>query len=163
MVINHIAIVGVGSIGRRHLKILRDLRPELEITLVRSGIGKNFNEIDLADRVVLSIEEAIALNIQAAIISSPATKHIEQALVLANAGIHLLVEKPISHNSKNLKELQNLIIEENIVFLIGYIFRYEPAANKFSDLLQQEDIGRILHARIESGSYLPDWRPNQNY
>ncbi len=163
MVINHIAIVGVGSIGRRHLKILRDLRPELEITLVRSGIGKDFNEIDLADRVVFSIEEAIALNIQAAIISSPATKHIEQALVLANAGIHLLVEKPISHNSKNLKELQNLIIEENIVFLIGYIFRYEPAANKFSDLLQQEDIGRILHARIESGSYLPDWRPNQNY
>ena len=95
MAINHIAIVGVGSIGRRHLKILRDLRPELEITLVRSGIGKNFNEIDLADRVVFSIEEAIALNIQAAIISSPATKHIEQALVLANAGIHLLVRSPI--------------------------------------------------------------------
>jgi predicted dehydrogenase len=163
MAINHIAIVGVGSIGCRHLKILRDLRPDIEITLVRSGIGKLYDEISLANRVVSSLEEAIALNIQAAIISSPASKHIEQALVLADAGIHLLVEKPISHDSKNLKELQNLVIEKKIVFLIGYIFRYEPAANKFSNLLKQEATGQILHARIESGSYLPDWRPNQNY
>ena len=42
--IQHIAVIGLGSIGRRHVRILKRLRPELEITLVRSGKGQTWPE-----------------------------------------------------------------------------------------------------------------------
>ena len=42
--IKTVLVVGLGSIGRRHLRLIRELRPELEITLVRSGIGTSWPE-----------------------------------------------------------------------------------------------------------------------
>ena len=47
--------------------------------------------------------------------------------------------------------------------LIGYVLRYTPGAQRFNQWLTGGSIGEILHGRIECGSYLPDWRPAQDY
>jgi len=161
--IQHIAIVGLGSIGRRHLRLIRVLRPELEITLVRSGIGQFWPEERLAQRKVNTILEAIKAGVQAAIISSPSPYHIEQSLEFVNAGVHLLIEKPLSHNFQNVNELMSMAKDKGNIVLVGYVFRYDPAALYFNDQLQSGVIGKLLHASIECGSYLPDWRPEQDY
>jgi predicted dehydrogenase len=161
--IQHIAIVGLGSIGRRHLRLIRALRPELEITLVRSGIGQFWPEESLAQRKVDSISEAIKAGVQAAIISSPSSFHIHQALEFVHSGVHLLIEKPLSHDLQNVSELLSLASEQSIIVLVGYVLRYDPAARFFKEQLQRRIIGTILHASIECGSYLPDWRPEQDY
>jgi predicted dehydrogenase len=161
--INHIAIVGLGSIGRRHLRLLRELRPELEITLVRSGIGQAWPEELLAQRKVSSISEAIKAGVQAAIISSPSPYHIEQSHEFTSAGVHLLIEKPLSHNTQNVNELMSMIKNKGNIVQVGYVLRYDPAARYFKDQLQNGIVGEILHASIECGSYMPDWRPEQDY
>jgi predicted dehydrogenase len=161
--VKHAAIVGLGSIGRRHLRILRKLRPELEITLVRSGLGGEYSEVQSADRVVYSLADAISSGIQAAILSSPSTEHIKQAVELARAGIHILVEKPLSDSATGTGELIKLVREASIVGLTGYVFRYDPGAQEFREMLQKDSIGKPLHVRVECGSYLPDWRPEQDY
>mgnify|MGYP001280246073 CR=1 FL=1 len=109
--LSHIAIVGLGSIGRRHLRLFRELRPELEITLVRSGIGQSWPEESLAQRKVFSISEAINAGAQAAIISSPSPYHIEQSLEFASSGVHLLIEKPLSHNIQNVNASSNTLTQ----------------------------------------------------
>ena len=84
--IRHIAVVGLGSIGRRHVRVLKELRPELEITLVRSGKGQTWPEEQLAKRIVKTSAEAIAVGAQAAIVSSPAPFHVPQAQEWLRAG-----------------------------------------------------------------------------
>ena len=59
--------------------LLKALRPEIEITLVRSGIGPAWPEQQLAHRVVKTSAEAISAGVQAAIICSPAPFHVPQA------------------------------------------------------------------------------------
>ena len=155
MKINKLAIVGLGSIGRRHLRLLSEMRPDIEITIVRSGKGGSCDEESLAERVVFSIEEAVSCGVQAAIVSSPASLHLEQSLKLAKAGVHLLIEKPLSTSVDNVSNLLDLIHKNEIVVAVGYVLRHEPGAIKFYDWLSNRLTGKILHASIECGSYLP--------
>ncbi|SVE56080.1 uncharacterized protein METZ01_LOCUS508934, partial [marine metagenome] len=57
MVVKHIAIIGLGSIGCRHLRILRELRPAINITVVRTGKGVKSEDEKLADKIVFSLDE----------------------------------------------------------------------------------------------------------
>ena len=161
--INCLAIVGLGSIGRRHLRLISEIRPDIEIIVVRSGHGGECDEESMATKTVYSIGDAIKEGIQAAIVSSPATLHLKQSLELAKNGIHLLIEKPISHTSDRVKELLKIVNENRITIMVGYVLRYDLGAIKFKNWLDNKIKGKILHARIECGSYLPDWRPDQDY
>ena len=161
--INCLAIVGLGSIGRRHLRLISEIRPDIKIIVVRSGHGSACDEEKMAVKVTDSIGDAIKEGIQAAIISSPATLHLKQSLELAKNGIHLLIEKPISHTSDRVKELLKIVNENRITIMVGYVLRYDLGAIKFKNWLDNKIKGKILHARIECGSYLPDWRPDQDY
>ena len=161
--INCLAIVGLGSIGRRHLRLISEIRPDIKIIVVRSGHGSACDEEKMAVKITDSIGDAIKEGIQAAIISSPATLHLKQSLELAKNGIHLLIEKPISHTSDRVKELLKIVNENRITIMVGYVLRYDLGAMKFKNWLDNKVKGKILHARIECGSYLPDWRPDQDY
>ena len=161
--LNCLAIVGLGSIGRRHLRLISEIRPDIKIIVVRSGHGSACDEEKMAVKITDSIGDAIKEGIQAAIISSPATLHLKQSLELAKNGIHLLIEKPISHTSDRVKELLKIVNENRITTMVGYVLRYDLGAMKFKNWLDNKVKGKILHARIECGSYLPDWRPDQDY
>ena len=161
--IQHIAVVGLGSIGRRHVRILKELRPQLEITLVRSGQGQKWPEEQLAERIVKTSAEAIAVGAQAAIVCSPAPFHVPQAQEWLKEGRPLLIEKPLSHVTAKLSELATLAKVLNVPVLVGYVLRYDLAAQHFYHVLQSKELGDLLYVRIECGSYLPDWRPAQDY
>ena len=163
MKLNRLAIVGLGSIGRRHLRLISEIRPDIEIIIVRSGYGSVFDEDKAAVKIVYSIDDAVKIGIQAAIISSPAVLHLDQSLELAKHGIHLLIEKPISNTLNGVDKLIQLLDKTSLKVMVGYVLRYEPGAIKFKNWLSNKITGEILHARIECGSYLPDWRPEQDY
>ena len=163
MKLTRVAIIGLGSIGKRHLNVISEIRPDIEIILVRSGSGEQCVEEKIATQVVYSIDDAIKLGIQAAIVSTPATFHISQSIELAKRNIHMLIEKPLSINLERLTELQKVIISNSLVAMVGYVLRYDPGAIMFKNWIENKITGKIINARIECGSYLPDWRPNQDY
>jgi hypothetical protein len=161
--IEQIAIVGLGSIGRRHLRLVREFRPEIKIIAVRSGGGNEVPEEKIADEIVYTVEDAIDAGIQAAIIATPAVYHIQQAIKLLDANVHVLVEKPLSHNMENVNDFLEISENSDGVGLMGYCLRHDPAAKQFKKMLNSEKTGQILHVKVDCGSYLPDWRPNQDY
>ena len=115
MIINRLAIIGLGSIGRKHLRLVSEIRPDIEIILVRSGYGSECEEEKMASKTVHSIGEAIKYGIQVAIVSSPAILHLEQSLELAKNGVHLLIEKPLSHASNRMDELLEVINKNSVI------------------------------------------------
>jgi predicted dehydrogenase len=161
--IENIAIIGLGSIGRRHLRLAREFRSEIKIIAVRSGKGGEVPEEKIADKIVYNIKDAMDIGIQAAVISTPAVYHIKQAKKLMEADIHVLVEKPLSHNMENIDDLLKIAENSTAVGLVGYCLRYDPGAIKFKEMLDSNELGKILRINVDCGSYLPDWRPNQDY
>jgi len=159
--INRILIVGLGSIGKRHLRLARELLPNADIRVLRHQ-GTN-EEHEYSNGCFSSIEEAVVFAPQIAVISSPATFHITTAQELAEVGVHLLIEKPLSASLRGVTKLLDTCQKQGSVLLIGYNLRFLPSLQRFRDLLGVGIIGKVFSIRCESGQYLPSWRPDSNY
>ena len=162
--IQTVLIVGLGSIGRRHLEVIRSLFPGINIIALRHNQFDNYDlKILGLTQCVSSISDAIELNPQVAIISNPASKHIEIAKKLAKKGVNLLIEKPISDSSKGVLELIEICYQNSVILMTGYNLRFLPSLMEFRNLIQSKKIGKIYSIRSEVGQYLPDWRPELDY
>ena len=155
-------IVGLGSVGRRHLCNLQALG-ERDILLLRSHRA-SLPEADLAGLpAVTSLEEALDYQPQAAIIATPTALHLETAIPLAQAGCHLLLEKPISHSSVGLDQLRQAVLHSGSRVLVGFQFRFHPGLRQVKRWLEIGAIGEPLAARALYAEYLPGWHPWEDH
>src|SRR4051812_30871019 len=156
-------IVGLGSIGRRHLANLRHLLPDAEITVWRQHTAPGHGAPVGANKVVYSREAALATEPQIAIIASPASLHTETAAALAGKGVHLLVEKPLADRLDGTEALLRECEEKRLVFMVAYHLRFSDSLREVRELIASGAIGRIMSIRAEVGQYLPEWRPESDY
>lgn len=161
MAVDRVLIVGLGSIGRRHLRLARQLLPSADIRVLRHQPSNELPEF--SDGCFSQLNEAIDFAPQLAVIASPASFHLPVAIALANAGTNLLVEKPLASDLEGVEELIACCQSKQVVLLTGYNLRFLPSLQKFRELLHANTIGRILSVRCEIGQYLPTWRPESDY
>ena len=161
MPIDRILIVGFGSIGKRHLKIARELIPDADIRVLRHQVGDEIPQ--LANGHFFSAQDAVAFAPKMAVIANPAPFHIATAMVLAEAGIHLLIEKPLSSLLSGATQLIKVCEKQKVVLAIGYNLRFLDSLQHYRKLLNDGIIGKILSVRCEAGQYLPSWRPMSDY
>ena len=118
---------------------------------------------EYADGCFFKKEEAIAFFPQIAVIANPAPFHIYAAQPLADAGVHLLIEKPLSSSIDGVLQLIKTCHKQGTVLLTGYNLRFLPSLHLFRNLLIDNTIGRVSSVRCEIGQYLPSWRPSTDY
>ena len=164
MRIKKILIISLGSIGKRHIRVIKKLRPEIKINLLRRKIPLNKSkEEELIYKTFTCLKEAIKDGIDAAIIASPAKFHIKQSLQILKENIPIFIEKPISDNLESCFELKKLATKKNIPITVGYVLRHSKILNEFKKLIKENHIGKNIYAEIKYGSYLPLWRNNIDY
>lgn len=161
MAIKRILIVGLGSIGKRHLRLARELFPQADIRVLRHQVAESVPEY--SNGCFYDIEHAIQFAPQIAVIANPAPFHVAIAQRLADSGANLLVEKPIAANEEGIGLLLESVRARGTVLLTGYNLRFLPSLQKFRDLLEAKEIGQVWSVRCEIGQYLPSWRPDTDY
>lgn len=159
--IKRILIVGLGSIGRRHLRLARQLFPIADIKVLRRQMTDDIPEY--SSGCLSSIEEAIKFSPQIGIIANPAPFHVGIAQALAEIGVNLLIEKPLAASMDGVERLVNTSRLMNTVLTTGYNLRFLPSIQTFRDFLDKDIIGRVLSVRCECGQFLPLWRPDDDY
>ncbi len=158
-----IALLGCGSIGKRHLANLRQLgyRDILvcdPVAAVRDSIAAEFGIPVYAEAQAVWERRPAAV-----LITSPSHLHTPLALQAAEIKAHLFIEKPLSHSLERLDHLLQLVYEKQLVTLVGCNMRFHPGPAQVKHWLESEAIGCVLGARFQTGSYLPRWRPQSNY
>ena len=161
MLINRFLIVGLGSAGSRHLQYVRMFLPQADIRVLRHK--RSEQGCADSDGLFFRPDEALAFKPQAAIVANPAPMHIKISLLLAEAGCHLLVEKPLADQLKGVRSLIRKAAQNKCVLQVGYNLRFLPSLEKFKFLIQSGTIGRVLCIHAEVGQYLPLWRPKSDY
>jgi predicted dehydrogenase len=156
-----VLIVGLGSIGKRHLRLARELLPNADIRVLRHKASSEVPEF--SNGCFFSIEEAIAFAPQIAVVASPAPFHIATAQALAEISVDLLIEKPLSNSMDGVTQLIETCKKREKILLAGYNLRFLPSLQRFRDLLGEGVIGETLSVRCEIGQYLPSWRPERDY
>jgi len=154
-------VVGLGSIGSLHLRLLRDALPKADIRVLRHS---NYsNEGAYANGSFHELQAACDFAPQLAVISNPAPFHQGAAAALARAGAHLLVEKPISDSTMGVSELIELCNQNGLLLQLGYNLRFLDTLQRFRAELLAGSIGSVYTVQCEIGQYLPDWRPGSDY
>ena len=129
-------VIGTGSLGRNHARILT------EISTVQVTGFVDANDAIAADITnTLNLKrydsvEALAKDIDCAVVATPTTTHYDIATQLLEAGVDVLVEKPITSTVDEAKRLIELAKERNRIVQVGHVERYNPAITAVADLVR---------------------------
>lgn len=157
-----IVVFGAGSIGERHIRNLWYLGYH-NIYVFRQ---RNLPFRDIADAKVTVIdnwEKVIEINPIAAVITSPTSQHIGQAIKCVELGIHVLVEKPLSDEINSLLDLENVLATKNVFVYVGYMNRFHPHISKIKSIIESKEYGNLISLHSKWAEYLPDWHPWEDY
>ncbi len=156
-------IVGLGSIGRRHLRNLATLG-ESDIVLLRTHRATLADDELQGYKVESDLGTALKQHRpDAVIVANPTALHLGAALPAARQGCRILLEKPISDSMRGVDELQTASSHNGAQVLVGFQFRFHPLLQQARQIVLDEGIGKLMSARVHYGEYLPAWHPWEDY
>ena len=124
-----LAVVGVGALGRHHARILSE-NPNVELVAVADSRAEQGQDIaaKCQTRWVADYRELLSRNvIDAVSVVVPTVAHREVAGAFLDAGIPVLVEKPLAANAAHAEELVELASRHGVLLQVGHIERFNPA------------------------------------
>jgi predicted dehydrogenase len=139
-------VIGYGSVGRRHARILAELGCEVAV-VSRRPIDEVRSFTDIAEAVTTMQPNYV-------VIANETSAHVAAADALAAAGFagELLIEKPLGGSIANGENFARCAVAYNL--------RFHPAVVRLAQLLRSE---AIVAMQVYCGQYLPDWRPGIDY
>jgi predicted dehydrogenase len=149
--VTRVLVVGLGSIGRRHLQNARALGAE--VAACSRSAPDAFRNLD----------DAFAWGPDAVVVCTPTSDHLTTALAAVERGCHVLVEKPLSDRVEGLDRLVAATAASSVCLAVGYNLRFHPAVEATKDAVGSGALGRLAVASAEVGTYLPDWHPGEDY
>jgi predicted dehydrogenase len=159
--IDKILIVGLGSIGKRHLRLVRECMPNADIRVLRRRI--HLEKINFADGCFDSLQDACDFQPVVSFIANPAPFHVDTSVALLSSGSHLIIEKPLSLSVSSSLDVLGAMQKYSRFVHVGYNLRFSDSLNYFSEVIHSNVLGKPLSVRCEVGQYLPTWRPGTDY
>jgi len=143
-----IGVSGLGSIGRRHERLLRR-RPNVRILVYDTRLPDDLPESEC----VRSFEEMLEGGIDGVVIAAPDDAHLVQAGAACRAGIPVLVEKPLASDLASGLELQSIAAETGTPLLVGYVLRHTAVLRRVRELLEEHAVGAVASVHAMLGAY----------
>lgn len=156
-----ILIVGLGSIGKRHLQNLQSLT-NAQFIIYSKQTKLDFSK-DKNVKIFNSLDKCLLEKPSVGFITNETVDHIPIAIKLAKNGIDLFIEKPLSNTMTKIKELRKIVENKKLITLMGCNFRFDKCIKQIKNLVDQKSVGKIISVKVECGTYLPDWHPYENY
>jgi predicted dehydrogenase len=148
-------VIGTGFIGPVHIEALRrlgipvvalcDLPGRVQKAAAKLAIPLVFSDY----REMLRSPEIDVVHITA-----PNRFHCEMALAALRAGKHCICEKPLAMNTRETAKIRAEALRAKTIFAVNYNLRFYPAVLQLRMLVQQGELGEIIHV---NGSYMQDW------
>ena len=143
----NVAVVGAGSIGSRHQRILKQLGHKVSVVSANSPDADFRSMSDALERESFDY----------VVIASQTSQHVIDLSALINNRFNgrVLIEKPLFEKLHTLEE-------NSFSFAaVGYNLRFHPVIVWLKDTLPK--LGKLTSANFYVGQYLPTWRPDSDY
>ena len=155
MVKTKLCLVGAGSIGRRHLRLLSE-RDDVQLWAVEPNEQCRAAALEILPGVPFceSIEEAVTkAGCEAVIIATPHKTHAPLAIQALELGAHVFVEKPMSDSLEDCVALLNAAKKSDKVVAVGFMVRFDPFVQKVKEIIDSGRIGKIVHYSSRFATY----------
>lgn len=137
-----IALLGLGRMGRNHLRVLRET-PGFELVAV---VDSHVATTGVAEIPLFrTVAELKGIAFDAAVVATPTGTHHQVALELIAMGKHLLVEKPIASTYVQGRELLAAAHDRGTKLVVGHVERFNPAVRKLREVIREGWLGTAIH------------------
>ncbi len=157
-----ILVIGCGSIGRRHAT---------NIVALQAGEVSVFDTDQSACSQLAAQSGAVAVrdlssawdDTDVVVVAAPTQHHLALAQEAVGHGCHLFIEKPLSYDLKGVESLCDALNDSGLTSMVACNMRFHPGPTTVKHWLDEGAVGQVLSARLHTGSYLPEWRPDQEF
>lgn len=153
--VTKLCLVGAGSIGRRHLKLLLE-RDDVRLCVAepsekcKAAVKEICADLPIYD----SMAEAVkAEGCEAVIIATPHGMHARMAIEALQMGLHVFCEKPMSDSMEECVQMLRAAQASDKVFSVGFMFRFDPFVKKVKEIIESGAIGNIVHYSSRFATY----------
>ncbi len=142
-----VGVVGLGAMGQHHVRLYSEFHNSKLIELVgvadtdpyrAKEIGEKYHTKYYADY------HGFLGKVDAVSIAVPTTLHYQVAMDFLEAGIHCLVEKPITSRVEEAEDLIGAAGKHNVKLAVGHIERFNPAVVKLKEIIEKGTLGKLL-------------------
>jgi len=157
----NIGIIGLGSIGRKHVEILKGIGQK-NIYALRTNKGSLKSLPDNLNYVneVFSKDVFLDSSLDGIIICTPTHMHIPNLKDVLTSEIPVLVEKPLSNT---LEELADINDSDHNLIRVAFCLRFHPIVQLIKEIISSGSLGKVLKTNLVVGQYLPSWHPYTDY
>ena len=148
------AVLGLGMIGRHHARLLQT-SPRIAFAGAVDPGGDRYGSV--GDRTAIHATVAELLHHgrpDFAIVAVPTEEHLPVARELAQAGVHLLVEKPLAATSEEASELIDIVRDAGVHAAVGHVERFNPALVALRE--RRDEVGDAILIATERVGPFPD-------
>ncbi len=150
-------VLGLGSIGQRHARLLSERR-DVEVYLCDTSESLRRQAADSLVKppaaVCSSFADALKAKPDIAFICVPNHLHVPMALEAIRNGVDVLIEKPISDSLEKARELVKAAEAFNRFLQVGYMLRYDEGLIMLKEIIDKGEIGNIVGGRAMIGTYV---------
>jgi predicted dehydrogenase len=156
-----LGIIGLGNIGRHHATYISDGKvPNCELAAVCSSCPGKREQFKPARGFAEPLGLIKSGAVDAVLIATPHYQHTTLGIEALEAGLHLMVEKPISAHKADAERLIAAHRQHpHLVFAAMFQFRVEPRYTEIHRLVSNGDLGRILRVTW----IMTDWFRTEAY
>jgi UDP-N-acetylglucosamine 3-dehydrogenase len=134
-------VVGLGQMGRHHARALRQL-PGVDLVAVAEPEPVEDRTLG-ALPLVPTVEAMIDAGVDLAVVAVPTALHETVSLQLAEAGVHVLIEKPVAPDVEAARRIGSAFHAAGLVACVGHIERYNPALQEMRRRLNNGELGDL--------------------
>lgn len=135
-------LIGIGAMGRHHARVLRETAG-VDLVAVADPGGDPYGVAGGLE-VLADVQALIAAGLDMAVVAVPTVYHEAIALVLAEAGVHTLIEKPIADSGAAGQRIVDAFDAAGLVGAVGHIERFNPALQELRKKLSAGELGEIF-------------------
>ncbi len=156
-----LGIIGIGGWGKNHVRVASTLKAMGYLDFVGiSDISEErlrfYSKLYHVDYQTRDINELFKLDkIDAVIISTPTHLHYNHASMAIENNLHVLVEKPLTANSSEARDLINMAHEKKLILMVGFLLRYSEAINYLKEIISNKKIGKLISISAKRTSLWP--------
>lgn len=148
------AILGTGDVSGEHIKAFQaDPRTEVRAILSRdrTRAETKARQYGLTNcRAYVDLDELLkAQDIDIVSICTPHHLHVEQGVACAQAGKHIVVEKPIALDLAGLRKIDAAVREHNARSIVGFVLRWNPLFETVRAILADGTIGDVFYGEVD--------------
>jgi predicted dehydrogenase len=135
-----IGVIGVGNMGQHHARVLSLLKDVELVGVADINVERGLDTASKYRARFFEDYRDLLPHVDAVCVAVPTRQHHAVGMTCLQAGVHVLIEKPIAASIAEAESLVNTAAETGCILQVGHIERFNPAFQELSKVLKTEEL-----------------------